>query len=125
MAEELIPPEVRDFIQRHIDSIDQLEALLLLFNRPGDSWTSGSVAAQLYIDRDQAAQVLQQLCADGLAGRTGDTYWFNGDPPGQREMVERLADIYAKHLIPVTNFVHAKPSSARAFAAAFKLRKDR
>ncbi len=41
MAEELIPPEMRDFIQRHINSIAQLEALLLLLNRPGNSWNSG------------------------------------------------------------------------------------
>ncbi len=125
MAEELIPPEMRDFIQRHIDSIAQLEALLLLLNRPGDSWTPDSVTEHLYIDRDQATQVLEQLCAGGLAGRAGDTYWFNSDPPGQREIVQRLAVVYAKHLIPVTNLVHAKPAGARAFAAAFKLRKDR
>ena len=124
MAEELIAPEMRDFIQRHIDSIAQLEALLLLFNRLGESWTSDAVAGQLYIDRDQAAQVLEQLRAGGLAGCADGTYWFNGDPPGQREMASRLADVYAKHLIPVTNLVHAKPSGARAFAAAFKVRKD-
>ena len=125
MAEELIAPEMRDFIQRHIDSIAQLEALLLLFNRQGEAWTSEAVAGQLYIDRDQAAQVLEQLRADGLAGCAGGTYSFNGEPPGQREMARRLADVYAKHLIPVTNLVHAKPSGARAFAAAFKVRKDR
>jgi hypothetical protein len=31
--------------------------------------------AAVYIDRSRL--VLEQLCADGLAGRAGDTYWFN------------------------------------------------
>jgi hypothetical protein len=38
MADELIPPDVRDFIQRHIDSIAQLEALLLAPGN-GDSYS--------------------------------------------------------------------------------------
>ena len=125
MADELIPPDVRGFIQRHIDSIAQLEALLLLLHQPHVEWTATGVAAHLYIDTDQAAQVLQQLCDDGLAGCKDGTYWFNGEVPHQRAIVQRLAVLYASHLIPVTNLVHAKPSAARAFAAAFKLRKDR
>lgn len=71
MAEELIPPDLRDFIQRHIDSVAQLEALLLLFNRPADSWTPSWVAGKLYIGDDQAEQVLDALCADGLARCAG------------------------------------------------------
>ena len=125
MADELIPPDIRDFIQRHVDSIAQLEALLLLVHQSEVEWTATGVAAHLYIDTDQAAHVLQQLCDDGLAGCKGDIYWFNGEPPQQRAVVERLAVLYSSHLIPVTNLVHAKPSGARAFAAAFKLRKDR
>ena len=74
MAEELIPPEMRDFIHRHINSIAQLEALLLLLNRPGEFVDWDSVTEHLYIDRDQAAQVLEQLCVGGLASRAGDTY---------------------------------------------------
>ena len=125
MVDELIPPDIRDFIERHVDSIAQLEALLLLLHQPEIEWTAARVAAHLYIDTDQAAQVLQQLCDDGLAGCKGDIYWFNGEAPHQRGIVERLAILYSSHLIPVTNLVHAKPSAARAFAAAFKLRKDR
>jgi hypothetical protein len=125
MADELIPPDVRGFLQRHIDSIAQLEALLLLLHQPEVQWTVAGVAAHLYIADDQADEILEQLCEDGLAGCKDGTFWFNGDPPGQRAIVERLAVLYSKHLIPVTNLVHAKPSSIRAFAAAFKLRKDR
>jgi hypothetical protein len=40
-------------------------------------------------------------------------------------MIARLADVYARHLIPVTNLIHSKPRRIREFADAFKLRKDR
>ena len=125
MADELIPPDVREFILAHIDSIAQLEALILLANQPDARWTISGVAAQLYIDESNAKPVLDQLCDAGLLRYDEDAFWFNGDPPGQREIVDKLSALYARHLIPVTNLVHAKPSGARAFAAAFKLRKDR
>jgi hypothetical protein len=125
MADELIPPDVREFILTYIDSIAQLEALNLLANQPEERWTISGVAAQLYIDESHAKSVLDRLRADGLLHCNDGVFWFNGDPPGQREIVGKLSSLYARHLIPVTNLVHAKPSGARAFAAAFKLRKDR
>ena len=125
MADDIVPPDVRAFILTHIESIAHLEALLLLGHQPDQRWTASSVAAHLYIDEGQAKTVLDQLCSAGLLACRDGEFWFNGDQPGQREIVEKLASIYARHLIPVTNLVHSKPSGARAFAAAFKLRKDR
>jgi hypothetical protein len=125
MADELIPPDVREFILRNIDSIAQLEALLLLLQQPGVKWSAAGVAEHLYIETDQAAEVLQHLCEVGLAGCDDDVYWFNDASTSQVEIVRRLAELYSSHLIPVTNIVHAKPSSIRKFAAAFKFRKDK
>ena len=124
MGDELIPADVREFIIDHIDSIAQLEALLLLVHK-NERCTAANVAAQLYIDENQAKAILAGLCNAGLAGCTDEIYWFNSEPPGQRELVERLAALYSSHLIPVTNLVHSKPAGVRAFAAAFRLRKDR
>jgi hypothetical protein len=125
VADDLIPSDVREFILTHIESIAHLEALCLLAHEPSERWSDSGVAAHLYIEEEQAKAVLDQLCAHRLLACRDGTYWFNGDPPGQREIVEKLSTLYARHLIPVTNLVHAKPSGARAFAAAFKLRKDR
>jgi hypothetical protein len=40
-------------------------------------------------------------------------------------MIDRLAESYAKQLIPITNLIHGKPRRIRQFADAFKFRKDR
>ena len=125
MADELIPAEIREFIQTYILSIADLEALLLLARNVDAKWTAASVAMQLYIEEAQAAEVLERLCAEGLAQCQSGTFWFNDGSTGQRAIVEQLANIYSQHLIPVTNLVHSRPSGARAFAAAFKFRKDR
>ena len=39
-------------------------------------------------------------------------------------MVALLAEHYKRHLIPITNLIHAKPRRIRQFADAFKLKKD-
>ncbi len=125
MADDPIPAEVREFIHTYIESIADLEALLLLARTIGTKSTAASVAEQLYIDEAQAGEVLERLCAGGLARCQDGRFWFNDGPDGPRTIVERLAELYTSHLISVTNLVHSRPSGARAFAAAFKFRKDR
>jgi len=40
-------------------------------------------------------------------------------------MLERTAEAYAKHLVPVTNLIHSKPKPRiQEFADAFRFRKD-
>ena len=125
MSDDLIPVDVRNFILRHIDSIAQLEALLLLVHTPDEQWTADKVADRLYIGAEEAKDVLARLCSDGLISDTAGTHRFIGEPAAQRDVVERLSALYSRHLVPVTNLVHSKPAGIRAFAAAFKLRKDK
>jgi hypothetical protein len=125
MADEPIPDEVRDFILRHIDSVAQLEALLLLRANPGESWTVGGAAKRLYAGEPEIADVLTRLCEDGLVSVADSIYRYDAATAGQRSLVDRLADVYSRHLIPVTNMIHAKPRRIREFADAFKFRKDR
>ena len=125
MSEELIPADIREFIVNCIDSIAQLEALLLLQREPNAGWSSGEIAGRLYIKEADALEVLERLRGEELVSKSDDTYRFDPKPEERREIVARLADLYARHLIPVTDLVHTKPPRIRAFADAFKLRKDR
>jgi hypothetical protein len=122
---DLIPEDLRDFVLRYIDSIAQLEALLLLRRNPGETWTAETSAKRLYISEVEAKTVLDRLCAVVLLSCSGGRYRFVGQSGEQKEMVARLADIYARHLIQVTNLVHGKPRRLREFADAFKIRKER
>ena len=40
-------------------------------------------------------------------------------------LVDRLAETYARYLVPVTKLIHDKTPSIQKFADAFKFRKDK
>jgi hypothetical protein len=69
--------------------------------------------------------VLARLSADGFLASEEGRYRYGSQSPELQAMVDRLAQVYARHLIPVTNMIHAKPRRIREFADAFKFRKDR
>lgn len=127
MPEELIPEDVRAFLLQHIDSIAQLEALLLLRNDPTYAWSVEALAKRLYITTQETAAILQQLVADRFLTTTQETmelYQYHPESSALATMVDRIAELYRQYLIPVTNIIHAKPRSrVQEFADAFKLRK--
>ena len=57
----LIPEDFAQFIIEKIDSVAQLEALLLLRENPQQQWDVAAVAKRLYIDDEQASKVLARL----------------------------------------------------------------
>jgi hypothetical protein len=124
MADEPIPSDVQELILRHIDSVAQLEALLLLRENPAETWDVGKTAKRLYASEAEIADVLARLCGDGLLSCTEGVYRYDGGTH-LRDSIDRLAQVYARHLIAVTNMIHAKPRRIRQFADAFKFRKDR
>lgn len=124
MVDELIPADVRDFILRHIDSVAQWEALLLLRANPGESWDVNKIATRLYTSDKEIAELLGQLCQDGLLTVRDGHFRYECALPEQQNIIDRLAAIYSRHLIPVTNLIHSKPRGIRRFADAFKFRKD-
>jgi hypothetical protein len=64
----------------------------------------------------------------GILEVTGDeiqAYCYRPATEELRGMIDRLADVYAKNLVDVTNLVHSKTGKkAQQFADAFKWRKD-
>jgi hypothetical protein len=125
MTDDPIPADLRDFILRYIDSVAHLEALLLLRANPEISWDVPTTARRLYTTEQQAGEVLDRLCADGLLQCENRIYRYQGQSAEHRTMTDRLADAHSRHLIPITNMIHAKPRRIREFADAFKFRKGR
>lgn len=121
---DTIPIEIREFIDKHIDSVAQLEALLLLRREPGVTWDAVSMARRLYVPPEEAADLLKKLAADGFLIASAGRYRFGCSTPEAEVIVERIAQLYARHLIPVTKLIHSKPDRIRQFADAFKLRRE-
>jgi len=125
MADDLVPPDLRDFILKHIESIAEIEALLLLRQTPEETWTAERTASRLYATVPEAEAALSRLCDKGLLECEAGVYRIRTEVPEQVGMIERLADAYRRHLIAVTNLIHSQPRRLRNFADAFKWRKDR
>ena len=128
MADEPIPDDIKRFIFKSIDSIAQLEALLLLRRQPQEAWNAQTLAKRLYISEQETSRLLDHLYAEGFLRLTSaepPLYCYHPQPDELGQMVDHLAEAYAKHLVPVTNLIHAKSRTRiQEFADAFKLRKD-
>jgi len=124
MADEPVPDDVRDYILNHIDSIAQLEALLLLRAHPSESWDVVQMARRLYISEPEVSDALARLLANDIARFESGTFSYRPKPE-IRDLIDRVAATYKRHLIPVTNLIHSKPSRINQFADAFKFRRDR
>jgi hypothetical protein len=128
MNREPIPDDIKRFILVSIPSVPYLEAMLLLRGQPQHWWDGKQVAQRLYMSEKAANDLLSALHAAGIlhAAETGTAaYIYDPVSDELREMIARVADIYSKHLIDVTNLIHSKTSKkAQHFANAFKWRKD-
>lgn len=125
MTEESIPADVGDFILKYIDSIAELEALLLMRSNMHEAWDAKRLAQRIYTSEQEAIELLARLAGDGFLAITDGTFRYECNDLAQRELVDKLAGIYSRQLIPVTKLIHAKPRRIRQFADAFKFRKER
>jgi hypothetical protein len=128
MSGEFIPNDIAQFILAKIDSVAQLEALMLLRDNPNGNWSAQALAKRLYISEQQTAELLSHLCAQGLVVATGSEpclYQYQPSSIELRHTVDRVVEIYSKQLVPVTNLIHSKVKiRVQEFANAFKFRKD-
>jgi hypothetical protein len=123
---------VRQLITERIDSLVQLEVLLLLVRPGGGTWTAQAVSDALRINPGYAAGELTTLRARGLAAVAGDA--IGGDPayryaPASPELdaaVQELVQAYADRRVAVVTFIFSKPvDKIQTFADAFRLRKGK
>jgi hypothetical protein len=127
-GEPVVPLDVQHFVLERIGSIAQLEALLMMRNAPDTWWPSSSMAERLYVSERVCRAELDALKAQGLLlGRQDDIGWCFRYAPSTgelREFVDRLVYYYSKHLVPISNLIHAKPRTRlHEFAEAFSLKK--
>ena len=121
--------DLRRFILR-IPSIPFLEALLLLRSAPSETWDAEMVARRLYINSQQAIELLKGLAAAKICSevkRNPEHFIYKPESDELRKLIDELADEYAHNLIEVTNVIHAnsnKDQKIHLLADAFVWRKE-
>jgi hypothetical protein len=136
VVDDGIPARVKQLITEHVDSVMQLEVLLLLAGQggqPARGWTPAELAQQMRVDAAWVDTTLRGLAATGLAAMT-DTgagaaaaqFSYAPRTPELAATVKELAEAYADRRVTVIGLIFAKPTDKlRTFADAFRLRKDR
>ena len=127
-AEERIPESIRRFIIEHVNSVEALETLLLLFNAPSSEWTALEVSRKLCTSVESAAARLNELQLGKLLITSGTDpvkYQFNAGDGSLAQIVGDLEKVYKERRVSVISLIYSKPSEPlRAFAEAFRLRKE-
>lgn len=110
VAESGVPASVREFVTEHIDSVAQLEVLLLLRAQPNKEWTAREVAAALVIEPESVALGwLDHLTRHRLVRAQRNTYRYR--PPTElRSTLDDLAESYAKYRVTLVALIFSKPS---------------
>lgn len=126
MASSGLPADIERFIVQHIDSVEQLEVLLMLADHPGRTWSAAQIAEEMRGNASSVAMRLEVLHALGLVERAGDPhearYRYAPRTEEQRRAVRGLASAYQERRVSVINVIFSTPSdSVRAFADAFRL----
>jgi transcription initiation factor IIE alpha subunit len=121
--------EVYRFILNQIDSVPQMEALLLIWETRPRQWSENEIAKRLYISVDSVRNVMQDLVRRRLLAASADAarqYWYESKSEDVDRLVEAAATTYRRDLVRVSTFIHTKASSAvRDFAQAFKFKRER
>ena len=121
MPEPYVPDEVREFIIKHIATVPQIEALLLIWSIPEKHWSLRQVATRIYTSDAETARALDGLCAAGLLVHREGSFTLDSSA-GNVDMIRKLREVYARHLIAVTDVIHGRsrdePSAAGLLRAA-------
>jgi hypothetical protein len=117
--------DVHKFIIDHVNSVEQLETLLLLRGDASRVWTAEEVSQALYTPLAAATMRLSDLQARGLLVSEGDAWRYQAASAELDRLVGELAQIYRDRRVTVITLIYSKPhQQVQAFANAFKLRKD-
>jgi hypothetical protein len=120
-----IPYEVRALLQRRVDSLEKLEALLLVRGDAAKRWTASTVAAKLGLPETWSEPALEALCTSALllGQGEGSERQFSYRPPtaALEAAVTSLAEIYGDRRAQIIRILSSKAVSRirRAAVRAF------
>jgi len=123
-----ISERVLRFIADRIDTVPELEALLLLWQDPDKRWRVEEIAQRLYVTPDAAASILRALHMRQLAAAEGQSpvYRYSSAWDESGRLMAEVDETYRHNVVRIATFIHSGGSSAvREFARAFDFTRER
>ncbi len=124
-----IPGDVLRFINANIESVGQLELLLLIRDGRDRDWSAVEASRALASSPESTALRLADLDDHGLVARRegpdGARYRYRPSSPAVDATIGALADAYARRRTTVIKLIFSQPNErVTSFADAFRLRRD-
>jgi hypothetical protein len=119
-----LPPNIRDFISRHIVSLEELEILLLLYEGKEWDWSPAEINQRLRSQETSIKKWLETLASLGLASQTAGRYRFAPASEHLERETAAVAEAYRERRIKVIELIFSRPSEdLMQFLRAFELRR--
>jgi hypothetical protein len=121
-------PELEQFLTQHIESLAQLETLLLMRQEPQRRWTCVELSRLLYITPDMCSGLVGELVQRGFVVHISDVedcYQYQPANPDFDRLLGELAAIYHDRRVAVITQIYSRPQKkVQTFADAFRLRQE-
>jgi hypothetical protein len=123
-----ISPELKQFVEHHIESVPQLEALFLLRNEPLRRWAAAEIAKALYLPEDAAGSLLADFVRRGFAilmPSGNEAYSYRPRDEATDRLIGQLQAAYHDRRVAIISLIYSKPlNKVQTFADAFRFGKE-
>lgn len=125
MSNGEITREIERFIHDNINSVEQLEVLLLIAAAPQRGWNALDVSQKLHRQPESVAMRLADLQKRGFLSVEPEAVYRYACDARQNALVEGLGRAYQVRQDAVIALIFTRPAdNLRAFSDAFRIRRD-
>lgn len=118
-----IPSDVKDFIFQYIDSVEQLEILLLLSADPAKGWSSQELQLALRSNLNSIEKRLAILAWYKFIEKQGGLFYFRPKDPQIIQILQGLTGVYKVQRHKIYELIFSPMKKCRDFAEAFLITK--
>jgi len=129
VSEKVFSEELERFIAAEVNSLEQLEILLLLSGNPHKWWTATGVYEVITSSVQSVQDRLNEMVARGILRKEAENevrFQFKPTNDAVWNITSELRDAYKERSVKVVQAIYSKPPDAvQEFARAFRVRKEK
>jgi hypothetical protein len=115
-----LPEKLRQFLFEHIDSVEQLDMIVLFFEQQNKWWTAKLISEELRTSLSSAGKRLLALHALGLiVPNESNAYQYQPKSPELAALIENLVEQYKLRRHTILQLIFSSMKRAKTFANAF------
>lgn len=124
----MLSNEARTFLQRHVDSAELLDVLMILLREPEGNWTAQTLSVKIFSVPQAVQKRLDELVERGLAQEIADrpgAFRLSIADAYTRSCLDAVRVDYETNRAEVVNVLfRMKQDPISSFSQAFRLRSD-